>query len=537
MKNAVHLRNLFYCYRNADSEIRENSSGEDQTAQYPSPEVQAGTYYEDEPKGDAPRYTLKNINLDIQPGECVVLCGKSGSGKTTLARILNGLSPSFFHGTLEGECVGFGLKAGESQIEAYVPFVGSVFQNPKTQYFNVDTTAELAFPCENSGYAPEEIKRRITRTAEQFSIEHLLDRSIFKLSGGEKQRIAFGAACILAPKLLVLDEPTSNLDKNAIEDFRELIIKEKAKGTTIVIAEHRLAWTVDFADRYLYFENGALEEAWDNETFRALPMEELYRRGLRASNLDDAVMIVKQKADQIPKMMQIPKAALVTDGMQSEEMGQMAGTGCIIKTEKQKNSDVLLQTENLEVGYNRKNPVCHVKDMVICKGEITGIMGRNGKGKSTFAKTLCGLLKPVNGHIKWKNAKMTGRKLLQKSFMVMQDVNYQLFSDSVREEVLLGTCPGKKCEEVLETLGLLEYADVHPMSLSGGQKQRVAIASALLADKELIILDEPTSGLDHYHMEQVGKLLQKLKKKGKAIVVITHDEELVAGWCDTVVCL
>lgn len=447
---------------------------------------------------NAEKKQLESFDFKVRQGECVVLCGKSGSGKTTLTRILNGLSPNFFPGTLEGSGACLGIKFGEAKIENYVPFVGSVFQNPKTQYFNVDTTAELAFPCENMGYEPAEIRKRVEEKAKEFLVEHLLGRSIFQLSGGEKQRIAFAASCMLNPRLLVLDEPTSNLDQKAIEDFKHLIIGEKEKGTTIIIAEHRLAWILDFADRYLYFENGAYREEWDRDTFGELSDAELQKRGLRATHLESVCKAVGEKAE----------------------------LGC---------SAPLLEMEELSVGYQKKKAVYRIEHFAAGAGEIVGIMGHNGIGKSTFAKTLCGLLKPVNGNIRWQGKAVSHRELLKKSFLVMQDVNYQLFRDSVKEEVLLGTKEGTACEEVLESLGLLEYAEAHPMSLSGGQKQRVAIASALLADKELIILDEPTSGLDRYHMEQVGKMLCKLKEQGKAIIVITHDEELAAGWCDRIV--
>ena len=447
---------------------------------------------------------LKNISLKIDRGECVLLCGKSGSGKTTLTRILNGLSPSFFQGNLQGECSVFGVKAGESAIEDYVPVVGSVFQNPKTQYFNVNTTAELVFPCENAGYRQEEIRERLEETAGHFSIGHLLDRNIFKLSGGEKQRIAFGAACMLRPKLLVLDEPTSNLDQEAIEDFRKLIIEEKKRGTTIVIAEHRLAWTMDFADRYVYFENGEIANEWSNQEFRKLSQNELERKGLRVTDLQKTKEILRRK---------------------------------LCDEKREERSRLLVKLENLEIGYDKKSPIYTIKELSINKGEILGIMGHNGVGKSTFAKTLCGLIKPINGCVMWNGQKVQKKKLLKKCFLVMQDVNYQLFSDSVREEVLIGTKNDEDCDHVLNDLDILEHSQAHPMSLSGGQKQRVAIASAVLAGKELIILDEPTSGLDHYHMSQVGRLLNELKEKGKAIVVITHDEELAAGWCDQIVYL
>ena len=168
---------------------------------------------------------------------------------------------------------------------------------------------------------------------------------------------------------------------------------------------------------------------------------------------------------------------------------------------------------------------------------MVGLMGKNGVGKSTFVKTLCGILKPISGEIKYNKKRINRKQLLKKSFMVMQDVNYQLFSDSVKDEVLLGIENPVDYENILDMLGLLEYKDRHHMSLSGGQKQRVAIASSIIANKEVIIMDEPTSGLDGYHMQQVGLLLQELKKQDKAIIVITHGEELVAGWCDRVVCL
>ena len=162
-------------------------------------------------------------------------------------------------------------------------------------------------------------------------------------------------------------------------------------------------------------------------------------------------------------------------------------------------------------------------------------MGRNGIGKSTIARTLCGLLEPVSGKICRNGRPANARERLRSSFLVMQDVNYQLFSDSVREEVLLGAAYPEQCDAVLQALGLDGLADRHPMSLSGGQKQRVVVAAAMLSDKPLILLDEPTSGLDLGSMQQVGQLLQEWKAQGKTLLVITHDEELAANWCDRVI--
>ena len=191
--------------------------------------------------------------------------------------------------------------------------------------------------------------------------------------------------------------------------------------------------------------------------------------------------------------------------------------------------------DHMAVGYQKKHPVYQTGYLELGRGEIIGLMGQNGVGKSTLTRTICGLIKPLQGEIYWRGKRASAKELVQKSFLVMQDVNYELFCDSVREEVLFDTEDETQCDRILKLLGLDGVAERHPMSLSGGQKQRVAIASAMVSGKELILMDEPTSGLDRFHMEQVGHLLVGLKKQGKTVLVITHDEELAAGWCDRII--
>ena len=442
---------------------------------------------------------LQDVDLAIGAGECVLLCGKSGCGKTTFTRLLNGLAPAFFPGKMLGSCRVGDLLAGTAAIEEYVPLVGSVFQNPKTQYFNVDTTAELAFPCENVGMPSAEIRSRVQDCARRFGLTGLMDRSIFRLSGGEKQRIAFAAACMLGPRLLVLDEPTSNLDARAIVQLHDMIAAMKEAGVTTVLAEHRLAWITDLADRYFFFEDGRLTARWTAAEFAALPAEALITRGLRARELSPCRARLREKAA-------LPAPA-----------------------------QAAIQVHGLTLGYSKRSPIRTLPDFSLAYGEIVGLMGHNGIGKSTLARTLCGLLKPLGGQIVWDGTPAKPRSCTRRSFLVMQDVNYQLFSDSVREEVLLGAAHPERCDEILAALSLTQLADRHPMSLSGGQKQRVVVAAAMLSGKDLIVLDEPTSGLDHAHMQQVGQLLQQLKQAGKIVLVITHDEELAADWCDRVI--
>lgn len=442
---------------------------------------------------------LKDININVNKGECILICGTSGSGKSTYSRILNGISPAYIEGELSGEHFTADLRAGESEIEEYVPKVGSVFQNPKTQHFTVDAMSELAFPLENTGVDPEIIREKIIEKSEALEVDHLLDRNLFEMSGGEKQQIAFVAANMLEPIILILDEVTSNLDQEAIERIRNMVLKLKATGQTIIIFEHRLAWTRGIVDRYLLFDDGKIKKEWSADEFNQLTNDQLHDLGLRSMDLD-------AHREQIQ-----------------------------LKLKASNNSaNAKLSTKNLAVGY-LDHKVLNNLDLSFNAGEVTGLLGPNGTGKSTLANTLSGLQESITGQILWDNKVVSKKELIQKSYLVMQDMNYQLFSDSVENEILLGAKHPEYLDDLLNALNLSEFRDRHPMSLSEGQKQRVVIASALLSGKEIIIFDEPTSGLDYEHMERFGNLLSDLKKSKNVIIVITHDEELASKWCDSII--
>ncbi len=229
-----------------------------------------------------------------------------------------------------------------------------------------------------------------------------MGRSVLKLSGGEKQQVAFATACILGPKLFVLDEPTSNLDAAAITRMHDMVAAMKQCGVTVVLAEHRLAWITDLVDRYFYFADGALTAQWTAAEFAALPPERLTEYGLRGRALDDC-------------------RAEITAKQRRECLGAP-----------------VLTLENVTLGYDKKNPLRTLPNLAFGAGEIVGLMGRNGIGKTTLARTLCGLMKPLGGQICWHGRPANEKQRLHNSFLVMQDVNYQLFSDSVQEEILLG---------------------------------------------------------------------------------------------------
>ncbi len=469
---------------------------------------------------------LEEIDLTIPDGECVLLCGASGCGKTTVTRLINGLIPHFYKGDLSGEVLVNGRKISEQQLYNLAGIVGSVFQNPRSQFFSVDTDGEIVFGPENIGLPKEEILRRKEMVLSELKLQKLMKRSLFDLSGGEKQKIACGSVAALLPDIILLDEPSSNLDWNSIQDLASVMKLWKSQGKTIIISEHRLWYLTDLIDRAVYMEKGRIVREWSREEFFALTEEELNARELRPVRLEE--QYIREFS------------AGYDSGKKTDQAGTAAGNGFEIKLK----DFYFTYTPEQYLFFRKKlTPrdagICHlrIKDLEIRKGEILGVIGKNGSGKSTFLRCLCGLEKTCIGKLTIDGREYKGRKLTKICYMVMQDVNHQLFTDSVISEVLLSmkNKDEKAAEDILTSLDLAQFRDKHPMALSGGQKQRVAIASALAAEAELLLFDEPTSGLDRRHMKEVAGLLKALAGKGKTVLVSTHDPEFAAVCCDRLV--
>ena len=320
---------------------------------------------------------------------------------------------------------------------------------------------------------------------------------MFALSGGEKQKIACASADAIRPDIFVLDEPSSNLDIATIEDLIGVIQHWQSEKKTVIVAEHRLYYLVPYADRIIYMKHGSIVREFTGAEFQKLSPDELRGMGLRA--LDP---------------FHLPPVA------------------------SPKPSAPQLNIRGFQFSYEKHGPLnVDIPDLTLPQGEIIGIIGNNGAGKSTFARCLCGLDKKAKGMLEMDGASYDAKQRRHISYMVMQDVNHQLFTEDVLDELLLSMggedekADTARAKEILNSLDLLDKVKLHPMSLSGGEKQRVAIGSAIASDKKILIFDEPTSGLDYRHMLEVSDNLNRLKEMGKSLFLITHDPELIYKCC------
>lgn len=437
--------------------------------------------------------SVSHINMSVVKGECVLLCGKSGCGKTTITKLINGLIPHMSSGRKEGFAYIKGIPVDDIPMYQLSQTVGSVFQNPKSQFFNLDTDSELTFAVENQGLPGNEINRRLEEVTKALKISHLRNRNIFELSGGEKQLIAVASVCISRPEILVLDEPTANLDLQAIHILKNMLTQLKAAGITIIIAEHRLSYLFGIVDRVLYMSEGKIEKEYTGTEFFRLSGPERIHMGLRR--------------------------------LQESDRSQPSHT----YHTKQR----AIKIDNVSLRYGEKR-ILNNLSFTAYKGDIIGIVGKNGVGKSTFCRSVCGLYPLSTGSIQIDGCYTSEKERRNLSYIVMQDVNHQLFGDSVMEEMTISQDHPdiEKANELLREFALEDYKDHHPLALSGGQKQRLAIAVSLMLQKQIYVFDEPSSGLDYQSMCAIRDQIAGLSASGNAVFLITHDMELLDSLCN-----
>lgn len=444
-------------------------------------------------------FTLKDINLTVQTGELVLLTGRSGCGKTTLIRSLNGLIPHFYPGEIKGNISLDGQSLLELKPSELAGRVGTVFQDPRSQFFMTDTTRELAFGCENMGFSSEKTIDRIAKSVTDLKLSEYLNRSIFDLSSGEKQQIAIGTVYALLPKVYIFDEPSANLDYDATKRLAEIMKCLKQDGYTVIVVEHRFYYLRELIDRVFLIQEGRIDREFTKEKFCMMPDETRIPYGLRT---------VYPERD---------------------------AKGYRVKTNIRESGNVL-KVEGLSFAYKKEPEILRNISFEAHEGDVIGILGHNGAGKTTLLSIMTGLLKEKSGAICYNGKKLSPRQRRNLSYLVMQDTDYQLFASSVEEELSLGIkndCVGK-VTETLDALELSEYRECHPASLSGGQKQRVTIGAAIVKDSPVIYFDEPTSGLDYDSMVRVSRLIEQLASAGVIIFVVSHDFEFISRTCSEV---
>jgi len=452
------------------------------------------------------RTALKNINLEIKKGEFVLISGKSGSGKSTLGSVMNGLIPHYYKGKMQGEVFAYGKDISKLLLHEVGHIVGTVFQDPRSQFFTTTTDEEIAFGLQTICKSRDEIKQRVDEIYAELDIEELKGKSVYELSSGQKQKIAIASIYAMNPKVLILDEPSANLDMKATFDLFLILEKLKKKGTTVVLIEHRLYYVKSLFDRFLLVKDGEIAQDLSREEVIHLEGEFWDENGLRTLELEEYRINEKENSYQL----------------NDESISGKGLKFCYPSTTK--------------VGNKQNEYILNHLDFNMECGKAIGLIGLNGTGKTTFARVISGLEKIKEGTI-WagKDKELNHKDLMDMSYFVFQDSDYQLFSESVLDEMLLGLSSKdkkentQKAKSILNVLGLYKYIDKHPFALSRGEKQRLTIACGMMKQAKVFIYDEPTSGCDKDSMLSVAKLIEEQIKNGTTVLVISHDFEFLAN--------
>lgn len=427
--------------------------------------------------------TLKDINLKIQTGECVVLTGLSGCGKTTLLRVINGLCPSAFQGTVTGSFKTDFYDYKDSFAGLNSKYVGSILQNPKNGFLFSNANDECKYSSKCIGKSKVEIEDKFTLLKDRYA-EVLLHENILNLSSGEAQTLSVLSSYIKAPKIIVMDEPTANLDINEIDELKKHINELKNNNVTIVIAEHRVGYLKDVCDKVYVMQDGTLINEGGFE--------------VRSEN--------------------------------------------IIFSNNQEHFDKKINNtlEILNLNYRIKDKeILNNISLSIKSNKVTAIIGSNGSGKSTLGKLIAGLIDNKKAVFAIDNKILSKKERVNNSYFCMQDSYHQMVTASVKDEILL---QNKKLSD-LEIHNFLEMLDIdglenrHPSKLSGGQVLRLAVLLAYISNKKIVILDEPTSGLDFKRMNCICELIKKMKDEGKFVILISHDLELLSKVADEYILL
>ena len=487
--------------------------------------------------------TLKNINLTIYEGEKVLIVGPSGSGKSTLAHCLNGLVPFYYSGDISGQLLIDGEDIKDKNIFELSKIIGTVLQDPDSQFIGLTVGEDIAFKLENDCINQDEMKNRVDESAKLVGIDKEIESSPYKLSGGQKQRVTLAGVTVDDVKILLFDEPLASLDPLTGKNAIELIDDIKTKNNkTMIIVEHRLEDVLHKdLDRIIVMNNGEIisdttpSELLSTDILKTIGVREpLYLSALKYANCN------------------------VTPDMNPESIEKINLDNCkenvkdwysnIDGSETEKEELNILEVENLSFSYSEEKQILKDVSFKVNKGDMISIVGKNGAGKSTISKLICGFYKPTSGRILFDGkdiANETIKERSEKIGFVMQNPNQMISKSMIFDEVALGLrVRGYSEEEVKERVyktlricGLYPFRNWPISALSFGQKKRVTIASILVLNPKVIILDEPTAGQDFKHYSEIMEFLVSLNKQGITIIMVTHDMHLMLEYTNNVIVL
>ncbi|MCI7146065.1 MAG: ATP-binding cassette domain-containing protein [Clostridiales bacterium] len=483
---------------------------------------------------------LDNVNLTIERGEYLTVCGKSGSGKTTLLRHLKSvLAP---HGKLTGEILFNGRPLQDADLRTQSAGIGYVMQNPDSQIVTDKVWHELAFGLESLGTDQKTIRLRVAEMASYFGIQGWFHRNVAELSGGQKQLLNLASIMAMQPEVLILDEPTSQLDPIAASDFLNTVRKINLElGTTIIITEHRLEDIFHASDRVALMEGGRITACdtprrvgdrlkyGNNDMFAAMPapVQIYYSLKDRLKTPGECPLTVREGRNWLSGIF-AESEPTVTE-IEKEEFGEIGVPAISVKEvwyRYEKNAPDVLRSTSLGVQ----------------KGSFHAIVGGNGTGKSTMLKAICGICKPYRGNIlingkkleKYKDGELFSSNLA----MLPQDARSIFVKKTVREDLEEMTAGGDEGEaaiaEVAEICDISHLLDTHPYDLSGGEQQRAALAKVLLTRPQILLMDEPTKGMDSFFKRKFAEIIGDLKSRGVTVLMVSHDVEFCAAYTDVV---
>ena len=483
--------------------------------------------------------TLKHIDLDIYPGEKILICGASGSGKSTLGNCINGLIPFSYEGKMEGELTVDGITTKDSSIFELSTRVGTVLQDPDGQFVGLTVAEDIAFALENDCVEQDAMKRQIMEAAGKVGIEDHMSKAPYDLSGGQKQRVSMAGVIVDDVKILLFDEPLANLDPYTGKTAIELIdLIKKQTDTTVLIIEHRIEDVLwEKVDRIILMDDGRIVS--DTKPEELLRSDLLSRYGIREPLYLTQLKYAGVDVNKVEGIDNIKDLVLKENDKKKIRNWYEAQS----KPERINDNDYILEVEHVDFAYDNSEQILFDVSFKVRQGEMLAIVGKNGAGKSTMCKVICGFEKNRTGRILFKGEDITQSSIRARAShigYVMQNPNQMISQAMIFDEVAMGIrnlgLSGEELQErvynTLKICGLYEFRNWPISALSFGQKKRVTIASILVMGPEVVMLDEPTAGQDLRHYTEIMEFLKELNEKGITIILITHDMHLMLEYTD-----